>query len=173
MEQLQALPELRILVLSEDWCGDAVNTLPLVARMAEAAPNIELRVIGRDDNPDLMDSHMTGASRSIPVVIVYDGDFNELAWTPPDGPAALGHRRGPLHALQGPVSPDPPVVCRGSWSDDYARGPGQAVFLAASHRRLTPSRSVERPPGDPFARGFFAFCAPEARLRTHPGVLSA
>ena len=43
-----------------------------------------MRVFGRDDNPDLMDSHLTnGQSRSIPVVIVYDEDFNEVGWWGP------------------------------------------------------------------------------------------
>ena len=58
-----------LLVLSEDWCGDAVNTVPVVAKLAERAPNTDLRVLGRDDNPDLIDAHLTGSSRSIPVVI--------------------------------------------------------------------------------------------------------
>ncbi|RMH20063.1 MAG: thioredoxin family protein [Gemmatimonadetes bacterium] len=73
----------RLLALSEDWCGDAVNTLPVVARLAEAV-GWPLRVLGRDDNPDLMDAHLTdGRSRSIPVVIVYDADFNEVGWWGP------------------------------------------------------------------------------------------
>lgn len=72
-----------LLALSEDWCGDAVNTLPVVARLAEAA-GWDLRVLGRDDNPDLMDAHLTnGRSRSIPVVIVYDEDFQEVGWWGP------------------------------------------------------------------------------------------
>ena len=72
-----------LLVLSEDWCGDAVNTLPVVARLAELSPNLELRVLGRDANPDLMDAHLTGRSRSIPVVIVLDEDFRERGWWGP------------------------------------------------------------------------------------------
>ena len=80
---LESLPPLRIAVLSEDWCGDAVNTLPLIARMAEAAPDMELRVFSRDANPDLMNGHLTGGSRSIPVVIVYDERFRELGWWGP------------------------------------------------------------------------------------------
>lgn len=68
------------LALSEDWCGDAVNTLPVIARLAELAPNAELRLLGRDANPDLMDAHLRGTARAIPVVIVYDEDWNEVGW---------------------------------------------------------------------------------------------
>lgn len=72
-----------LVALSEDWCGDAVNTLPVIARLAWEA-GWDLRVMGRDDNPDLMDSHLTdGRSRSIPVVIVYDEHFEEVGWWGP------------------------------------------------------------------------------------------
>src|SRR3981081_4176766 len=53
-----------LLVLSEDWCGDAVNTVPVVAKLAELSPNLDLRVLARDENPDLMDAHLSGTSRS-------------------------------------------------------------------------------------------------------------
>ncbi|MEO5904424.1 MAG: thioredoxin family protein [Gemmatimonadaceae bacterium] len=72
-----------LLVLNEDWCGDSVNILPYVARLADSHPGIELRVLGRDANPDLMNAHLTGKSKSIPVVIVYDEDFNEIGWWGP------------------------------------------------------------------------------------------
>jgi Thioredoxin len=72
-----------LVALSEDWCGDAVNTLPVIARLATEA-GWELRIFARDANPDLMDAHLTnGRSRSIPVVIVYDQDFNEVGWWGP------------------------------------------------------------------------------------------
>jgi Thioredoxin len=72
-----------LLVLNEDWCGDSVNILPHVARLAEANGNIEMRILSRDANRDLMDAHLTGSSRSIPVVIVYDEDFVEKGWWGP------------------------------------------------------------------------------------------
>ena len=73
----------RLVALSEDWCGDAVNTLPAVARLAEAA-GWDLRVLSRDANADLMDAHLTnGRSRSIPVVIVYDEQLREVGWWGP------------------------------------------------------------------------------------------
>ncbi|HWZ60644.1 MAG TPA: thioredoxin family protein [Gemmatimonadaceae bacterium] len=70
----------RLLALTEDWCGDAVNTLPVLARLTERAPNIELRTLSRDANPDLMDAHLTGTARAIPVVMILDGDYDERAW---------------------------------------------------------------------------------------------
>ena len=82
IERARAVPgQWRLLALVEDWCGDAVNTIPILARLAEAVPNLELRVLSRDENPDLMDAHLspTGA-RAIPVVMVLDGEYEEHAW---------------------------------------------------------------------------------------------
>lgn len=72
-----------LVALSEDWCGDAVNTLPVIARLAAEA-GWDMRVMGRDDNLDIMDAHLTnGRSRSIPIVIVYDEQFREVGWWGP------------------------------------------------------------------------------------------
>jgi hypothetical protein len=65
----------RMLVLSEHWCGDAVHTLPLLARIAAAVPNVEVRVVSRDANPALMDAHLTDGKRSIPLVLLLDDAF--------------------------------------------------------------------------------------------------
>jgi hypothetical protein len=79
-----------LLVLAEDWCGDAVNSVPVVARLAEDAPNLDLRVLRRDANLDLMDAHLTNDARSIPVVLVLDAWFQERGWWGPR-PRALQH----------------------------------------------------------------------------------
>jgi hypothetical protein len=85
LQEALAVPgSLKILVLSEDWCGDAVNLVPVVARLAELHPRWELRVLGRDANPDIMDAHLTdGRSRSIPVFILMDEDGVECGWWGP------------------------------------------------------------------------------------------
>jgi hypothetical protein len=72
-----------LLVLSEDWCGDAVNTIPVLAHLAVEAPNLQLRILARDENPDLMDAHVTGTTRSIPVVMALDEEFVEHGWWGP------------------------------------------------------------------------------------------
>ena len=74
---------IRLIALNEDWCLDAVGVVPYVAKLSEENPLVEFRNFGRDANPDLMDAHLTGVSRSIPIIIAYDSDWNELAsWGP-------------------------------------------------------------------------------------------
>lgn len=84
-QRARAIPgRWNVIALTEDWCGDAINTLPVFDRLADVAGNIELRVLLRDENPDLMDAHLTnGTSRSIPVLIVYDEAFRERGWWGP------------------------------------------------------------------------------------------
>jgi Thioredoxin len=73
----------RLLVIAEDWCGDASSTIPILARFADAVPGMELRLLRRDENPDLMDRYLTNGSRSIPIVIALDEKFRELGhWGP-------------------------------------------------------------------------------------------
>ena len=88
-ERIAALPgRWRLLVLAEDWCGDAVNTLPVLVRLAETAGNIDVRIVGRDEHLDMMDRHLTGGSRSIPIVILVDENGFARGWWGPR-PAAL------------------------------------------------------------------------------------
>jgi hypothetical protein len=72
-----------LLVLSEDWCGDAVNIVPVVAKLAESVSNMDLRILARDENLDIMDTHLTSKSRSIPIVILLNKKFEECGWWGP------------------------------------------------------------------------------------------
>ena len=80
------------LVISEGWCGDSAQLLPIVNKMAVASGKIELRIVLRDDNDDLMNLFLTNNSKSIPIVIVVDKETGELVghWGPrPKGAIAL------------------------------------------------------------------------------------
>jgi hypothetical protein len=73
----------KLLVIAEDWCGDASNTVPIIAKLVDQAPGLELRVVLRDENPELMDQYLTNGTRSIPIVIALDDRFQELGhWGP-------------------------------------------------------------------------------------------
>lgn len=72
-----------LLVIAEDWCGDASNTIPILARWSDVTPGVELRILRRDENPELMDRYLTDGSRSIPIVVVLDDSFQEIGhWGP-------------------------------------------------------------------------------------------
>lgn len=83
---VQAVPpgtRRRLLVIAEDWCGDASSTIPIVARFADAVPGMELRLLRRDEHPALMDRYLTNGARAIPIVIALDENFRELGhWGP-------------------------------------------------------------------------------------------
>jgi hypothetical protein len=134
-ETLERVHELggrwHLLVLSEDWCGDAVNIVPVVAKLADIAGNVEVRILGRDANPDIMDAYLTGASRSIPVVIVLDAEYRECG--------SWGPRPGELQA--------------------WVLGPGQALPKVERYREIR--RWYARDRGDTILKEFvekFARC---------------
>jgi selT/selW/selH-like putative selenoprotein len=68
-----------VLVLAEDWCGDVINNLPVLGRLAEESGKLNVRVFLRDQNLDIMDQYLNrGEHRSIPTFVLFDAAFNEL-----------------------------------------------------------------------------------------------
>ncbi|HXG45598.1 MAG TPA: thioredoxin family protein [Gemmatimonadales bacterium] len=130
-------PPRRLLVIAEDWCGDASNTVPVLARWAEETPGLELRILRRDEHPEVMDRYLTDGSRSIPIVIVLDEDFEEIGhWGP--RPAALQAwvmaRKGTI-----PKAELYPEIRR--W---YARDKGETTL-----REVLDAMNVRVDPGSP------------------------
>ena len=72
------------MVLTESWCGDSAQNLPYIAKLAAMNPKIELKILLRDQNLDIMDLYLTnGISRSIPKLVSFDTEGNELfQWGP-------------------------------------------------------------------------------------------
>lgn len=88
LEGFLLAPVRKLLVLAEDWCGDAANTVPVMARLTDLTAGRELRVLPRDANPAVMDRYLTNGSRSIPIAIGLDAEYREVGhWGP--RPAAL------------------------------------------------------------------------------------
>ncbi|WP_298156499.1 thioredoxin family protein [Flavobacterium sp.] len=76
------------LVLSEGWCGDAAQALPVMHKLASFTEKIDLKIVLRDDNAGLMDLFLTNGSRSIPKLIALDEAFDVKAlWGPRPEPA--------------------------------------------------------------------------------------
>lgn len=82
-EACERAQRVRLLVIAEDWCGDASNTVPVLAKLGDVASCLDLRIIGRDTHPDVMDRYLTDGTRSIPIVIALDAAFQSLGhWGP-------------------------------------------------------------------------------------------
>src|SRR5262245_40620397 len=67
-----------VMMLAENWCGDVHRNSPLIAHIVEAMPGAELRVFLRDQNADLRDTFLNNGYQSIPVVVFFDKDWNEI-----------------------------------------------------------------------------------------------
>ena len=70
-------------ILAESWCGDAAQNIPVLAKIAEANPNITVRILLRDENESVMNQYLTNGGKSIPKLICLDKNYIELGtWGP-------------------------------------------------------------------------------------------
>lgn len=71
------------MILTELWCGDSAQNIPYIAQIAKQNPLIDLRILLRDENPDIMDRYLTNGTRGIPKIVAFDTDGNEIfQWGP-------------------------------------------------------------------------------------------
>jgi hypothetical protein len=97
---------LDVLVLAEDWCGDVVDNLPILGRLAAESGKLNLRIFLRDQHPDLMDNYLNrGEFRSIPVFVFFDDEFREIGRFV-ERPASVSARRASQRAALSAQHPD-------------------------------------------------------------------
>lgn len=76
------------ILITEAWCGDAAQIVPVIGRLAELNKNIELLIILRDENSKIMDKYLTNGSRSIPMLVSLNEQYEEeWHWGPRPKPA--------------------------------------------------------------------------------------
>jgi len=63
--------QVSLLTLTDGWCGDAAQIVPVVEALTKAT-SIASRYLLRDENPAIMDQHLTQGGRSIPMVLILD-----------------------------------------------------------------------------------------------------
>ena len=82
--KLQALKSDYIwLVISEGWCGDAAQLLPIFNKMDEVSDKIEMKIVFRDENEELMNLFLTNGAKAIPKLILDKNTLNvEGNWGP-------------------------------------------------------------------------------------------
>ena len=60
---------LKILVITEPWCGDSTAILPVLQKLFEKT-NVKIRILRRDDNLELIDQFLTKGGRAIPIILI-------------------------------------------------------------------------------------------------------
>jgi hypothetical protein len=85
---LAALPRpVHVIAIAEDWCGDVVRHVPVLQRLAEAAPNLKLRFITRQQWPDVFTRFLTNGGEAIPKFVFLSDAFVECgSWGPMPAP---------------------------------------------------------------------------------------
>lgn len=69
------------LVLTESWCGDAAHVIPVINKVAELHPTIDLKLVLRDENDALMQQFLTNGGKSVPKLIVIDNASGDVVDT--------------------------------------------------------------------------------------------
>tara|TARA_B100000767_G_C19672867_1_gene496050 strand:+ start:436 stop:1047 length:612 start_codon:yes stop_codon:yes gene_type:complete len=71
------------LVIAEGWCGDVAQNLPVICKIAETSNRVNLKVVLRDDNEDLMNLFLSNGGKAIPKLIALDKNNNVInSWGP-------------------------------------------------------------------------------------------
>lgn len=65
------------IVLTESWCGDGAQNIPVIAKIADQNKNIDLKIIFRDEHTELMDHYLTNGARAVPKLICFDSTTGE------------------------------------------------------------------------------------------------
>jgi hypothetical protein len=73
----------RWITITEPWCGDAAQCVPVIEKLALATRGIQTHYILRDEHPAIMDAYLTNGGRSIPKLICLDEKGAEVfTWGP-------------------------------------------------------------------------------------------
>lgn len=99
IENVKQISEPQVwLCITEAWCGDAAQNLPVFARLAALNTNVVMRLVLRDENPELMDRYLSNGARAIPVVVGVQNDKPIWKWGPrPDSiqQQVLAYKKNP------------------------------------------------------------------------------
>jgi thiol-disulfide isomerase/thioredoxin len=81
---LDALPrQVHVVAIAEPWCGDVRRHVPVLQRLAQSAPNLEVRYITREQHPDVFVRFLTNGGEAIPKFVFLSDQFVECGnWGP-------------------------------------------------------------------------------------------
>ncbi|WP_418602233.1 thioredoxin family protein [Hwangdonia sp.] len=94
------------LLITESWCGDAAHVVPAINKVTDLNSHIDLRVVLRDDNPDLMNAFLTNGGRAIPKLIMVENATGNVVCTFGPRPTEATNYVNRFKAKYGTLTPD-------------------------------------------------------------------
>lgn len=128
------------LVLAESWCGDGAHMLPVLNKIAQINPNIQLKIVFRDDNLELMDAYLTNGNRAIPKVIMIDEESGNVIGTYGPHPSEVAGYVNRFKAINGKLTASFKEDLQYWFNDDKGRTIIKDIIQILGH--LQPSVSL-------------------------------
>lgn len=94
------------LIITESWCGDAAHVMPVLNKIAELNANIDVKIVLRDDNLELMDQFLTNGGRAIAKVIMIDNETKDVFNTYGPRPSEATNYVNKYKAEHGMLTPE-------------------------------------------------------------------
>ena len=94
------------LVLTESWCGDAAHVIPVINKLADLNKGIDLRLVLRDENEDLMNAYLTNGGKAIPKLLAIDDQTGKVINTYGPRPSEATKLVNAYKELHGVLSPE-------------------------------------------------------------------
>lgn len=94
------------LVITESWCGDAAHVVPIISKIAELNKNIDLKLILRDENNEIMNQFLTNRARAIPKLIMIDKESEEVIDTYGPRPSIVTQMVKDYKEFHGQLTPE-------------------------------------------------------------------
>lgn len=94
------------LLITESWCGDAAHVIPVLNKVAELSNFIDLKIVLRDENSELMDAFLTNGGRAIPKLIIIDNNSGEVLNTYGPRPSEAKGYVNKYKSMYGKLTPE-------------------------------------------------------------------
>lgn len=94
------------LVIAESWCGDAAHVIPVLNKVAELSDCIDMKIVLRDDNPELMDAFLTNGAKAIPKLIMIDNKLGDVIGTYGPRPSEATSYVNRFKTINGTLTPE-------------------------------------------------------------------
>lgn len=81
-DRFEAFENYKLLVITEPWCGDAAQIVPVVGQIAERLPKVDIEIVLRDEQDALMNRYLTNGGKAIPIIVFVKEGVEKGYWGP-------------------------------------------------------------------------------------------